>query len=86
MSIHHQRTERDSISKGSIRMSDHRRETLELEKLNVEIRKFMAESRKLNAEALKFRRESDWYPFAVGAALVTAIVATVALLIRFFAT
>ena len=27
-------------------MLDHRRETLELEKLNVEIRKFMAESRK----------------------------------------
>ncbi|WP_375143169.1 hypothetical protein [Pseudomonas coleopterorum] len=85
MSIYHQRTERDSISKGSIRMSDHRRETLELEKLNVEIRKFMAESRKLNAEALKFRRESDWYPFAVGAALATAIVATFTLLIRFFA-
>jgi hypothetical protein len=60
------------------------REQLELEKLQVEIQKFMAESRKLNAEAIKFRRESEWYPFAAGAGLVTAIVAMVTLMIKFF--
>ncbi len=67
-------------------MSQQQRENLELEKLQVEIQKFMAESRKLNAEAVKFKRESEWYPFAAGAALVTAIVATITLFIKFFAS
>lgn len=69
--------------KGCYKMST-QREQLELEKLAVEIQKFMAESRKLNAEATKFKRESEWYPFAAGAGLVTAIVATITLFIKFF--
>lgn len=51
------------------------REHLELEKLSVEIRKFMAETKKLTAEEDKMKRESMFYPFAVGAGLVTALVA-----------
>jgi uncharacterized membrane protein YkgB len=59
------------------------RQELELEKLRVEIQKFMAESRKLNAEARKLKRESDWYPFAAGAGLVTAIVALLTVFVKF---
>jgi hypothetical protein len=44
------------------------RDNLELDKLQVETRKFMAEENKL-------RQEAFWYPFAVGARLVTAFVA-----------
>lgn len=58
------------------------REHLELEKLSVEIRKFMAETRKLNAEEEKMRREAMFYPFAVGAGLVTAMVALFTFLSR----
>jgi glucosamine 6-phosphate synthetase-like amidotransferase/phosphosugar isomerase protein len=56
-------------------MNRETREELELEKLSVEIRKFMAETRKLNAEEEKMKREAMFYPFAVGASLVAALVA-----------
>ncbi|MDY7563448.1 MULTISPECIES: hypothetical protein [unclassified Pseudomonas] len=48
------------------------REYLELEKLQLETRKLTAETRKLLAEEKKLKRESVWYPFLVGAALITA--------------
>jgi hypothetical protein len=51
------------------------RDNLELDKLQVEIRKFLAETRKLTAEETKLKQEAFWYPFAVGAGMVTAIVA-----------
>lgn len=51
------------------------RDNLELDKLQVEIRKFLAETRKLSAEETKLKQEAFWYPFAVGAGMVTAIVA-----------
>ncbi|WP_460117299.1 hypothetical protein [Pseudomonas sp. S2_C03] len=53
------------------------RENLELDKLQVEIRKLLIESRKLTAEESKLRQETIWYPFAVGAGVVTAIAAAV---------
>ncbi|TDV67502.1 hypothetical protein [Pseudomonas sp. LP_7_YM] len=56
------------------------REHLELEKLSVEIHKLMAESRKLAAEEAKIKREAMFYPFAVGAGLITALVALITLL------
>lgn len=49
------------------------RDNLELDKLQVEIRKFLAETRKLTAEETKLKQEAFWYPFAVGAGMVTAI-------------
>ncbi|MFY0730763.1 hypothetical protein [Pseudomonas sp. NFX15] len=55
------------------------RENLELDKLQVEIRRFMAETRKLTVEERKLRQETFWYPIAVGAGMVTAIVAAVSL-------
>ncbi|MCO8312540.1 hypothetical protein [Pseudomonas mandelii] len=55
------------------------RDNLELDKLQVEIRKFMAETRKFMAEEGKLKQETFWYPFAVGAGMVTAIVAAVGL-------
>ncbi|MGL6242003.1 hypothetical protein [Pseudomonas sp.] len=55
------------------------RDNLELDRLQVEIRKFMAETRKFMAEESKLRQEAFWYPFAVGAGLVTAVVAAVGL-------
>lgn len=55
------------------------RDNLELDKLQVEIRKFMAETRKFMDEESKLRQEAFWYPFAVGAGLVTAFVAAVGL-------
>ncbi|MGW8463384.1 hypothetical protein [Pseudomonas sp. CLCA07] len=59
------------------------RDNLELDKLQVEIRKFMAETRKFMAEESKLRQETFWYPFAVGAGLVTAFVAAVGLWSKF---
>lgn len=55
------------------------RNNLELDKLQVEIRRFIAETRKFMAEESKLRQEAFWYPFAVGAGLVTAVVAAVGL-------
>jgi hypothetical protein len=39
----------------------------------------MAETRKFMAEESELRQEAFWYPFAVGAGLVTAFVAAVGL-------
>jgi len=39
----------------------------------------MAETRKLTAEERKLRQKTFWYPIAVGAGTVTAIVAAVSL-------
>ncbi len=44
-----------------------------------EIRRSMAETRKLTAEERKLRQKTFWYPIAVGAGTVTAIVAAVSL-------
>ncbi|EJM19108.1 hypothetical protein PMI21_01824 [Pseudomonas sp. GM18] len=60
-------------------MLENDRDNPELDKLQVEIRKFMAETRKFMAEESKLRQEAFWYPFAVGAGLVTAFVAAVGL-------
>ena len=51
------------------------RDNLELDKLLVETRKLLAETRKLTAEETKLKHEAFWYPYAVGAAVATAIVA-----------
>jgi hypothetical protein len=55
------------------------RDNLELDKLLVETRKLLAETRKLTAEETKLKHEALWYPYAVGAAVVTAIVAVAGL-------
>lgn len=60
-------------------MLQNARKNLELDKLQVEIRRFIAETRKFMAEESKLRQEAFWYPFAVGAGLVTAVVAAVGL-------
>jgi hypothetical protein len=49
----------------------------------MEIRKFTAETRKFMAEEGKLKQEAFWYPFAVGAGIVTAMVAAVGLLSKF---
>lgn len=59
------------------------RDNLELDKLQVEIRRCAAETRKFMAEESKLKQEAFWYPFAVGAGMVTAIVAAVGLWSRF---
>lgn len=59
------------------------RDNLELDKLQLEIRRSMAETRKLTAEERKLRQETFWYPIAVGAGMVTAIVAAVSLWAKF---
>ena len=59
------------------------RENLELDKLQTEVRKFTAEARKFMAEEGKLKQEAFWYPFAVGAGRVTAIVAAVGLFSKF---
>ncbi|APX77278.1 hypothetical protein [Achromobacter insolitus] len=46
----------------------------ELEKIHAEIAKLMAESTKINAEARKLNRETLWYPVAVSAAMIGAVV------------
>jgi len=51
------------------------RDNLELDKLLVETRKLLAETCKLTAEETKLKHEAFWYPYAVGAGVVTAIVA-----------
>jgi hypothetical protein len=53
------------------------RENLELDKLLVETRKLLAETRNLTAEETKLKQEALWYPYAVGAGVMTAIVAVV---------
>ncbi|QXI52179.1 hypothetical protein [Pseudomonas alvandae] len=58
------------------------RDNLELEKLLVEPRKLLAETRKLTAEETKLKHEALWYPYAVGAAVMTAIAAVVGFGIR----
>jgi hypothetical protein len=79
-SRHGQRTQRDPTPRKDEGMFRDDRESLELEKLSVEIRKLMAETRKLAAEEEKIRREAMFYPFVVGAGLVTALVALITLL------
>lgn len=59
------------------------RENLELDKLQVEVRRFTAETRKFMAEESKLKQEVPWYPFAVGAGVVTAIVAAASLWSKF---
>lgn len=61
--------------------NDH--DNLELDKLQVEVRRFTAETRKFMAEESKLKQEAFWYPFAVGAGMVTAIVAAAGLWSRF---
>ncbi|WP_447794855.1 MULTISPECIES: hypothetical protein [Pseudomonas] len=60
-------------------MLENDRDNPELDKLQVEIRKLMAETRRFMAEESKLRQEAFWYPFAVGAGLVTGVVAAVGL-------
>ena len=79
---HGQRIKRDPTARKDEGMLRDDRENLELEKLSVEIRKLMAESRKLAAEEEKIKREAMLYPSAVGAALITALVALITLLRR----
>jgi len=59
-------------------------EILNFERLQIEVQKFMMETRKLNAERAKLeeetrklKREYDWFPFAAGVGLVTALVAVI---------
>lgn len=59
-------------------LDDH--EYLELEKLQIESRKLIAETRKLLAEETKLKREAFWYPFLVGAGLMTAASAIINLI------
>lgn len=59
------------------------RDNLELDKLQVEVRRFTAETRKLMAEEIKLKQEALWYPFAVGAGIVTAVVAAASLWSKF---
>jgi hypothetical protein len=56
------------------------REHLELENLQIQSRKLVAETRKLLAEEQKLKREAFWYPFLVGAGLITAASAIINLL------
>ncbi|MEQ7918306.1 hypothetical protein ABQX22_03870 [Xanthomonas sp. WHRI 1810A] len=56
------------------------RKFLELEKLQIETRKLVSETRKLLAEERKLRSEAFWYPFLVGAGLITAASAIINLL------
>jgi hypothetical protein len=63
-------------------MHQNDRENLELDKLLVETRKLLAETRKLVVEETKLKHEALWYPYAVGAGVVTAIVATVGFWIK----
>ncbi|BAP44786.1 phage associated protein [Pseudomonas sp. StFLB209] len=56
------------------------RQNLELEKLQIESRKLLIETRKLMAEEKKLKREAFWYPFLVGAGLITAAGALIKLL------
>lgn len=58
------------------------RDNLELDKLLVETRKLLAEARKLTAEETKLKHEAFWYPYAVGAGVVTAFVAIASVWIR----
>ncbi|RML31608.1 Phage associated protein [Pseudomonas syringae pv. atrofaciens] len=53
-------------------MLQNNRHNLELEKLQLECRKLVAETRKLLSEDRKLKREAFWYPFLVGAGLITA--------------
>lgn len=64
-------------------MRQNDRENLELDKLQVELRRFTAETRKFMAEESKLKQEALWYPFAVGAGVVTAIVAAASLWSKF---
>jgi hypothetical protein len=59
------------------------RDNLELDKLQVEIRKFTSGTRKFMAEESKLQQEAFWSPFAVGAGIVTAIVAAAGLWSKF---
>jgi len=59
------------------------RDNLELDKLQIETRRSMAETRKFTAEESKLKQEAFWYPFAVGAGILTALVAVVGLLAKF---
>lgn len=54
----------------------------ELDNLQIQNRKLVAETRKLLAEEKKLRREAFWYPFLVGADLITAAGAIINLLSR----
>ncbi|KFE56861.1 hypothetical protein [Pseudomonas syringae] len=56
------------------------RQYLELENLQIQSRKLVAETRKLLAEEKKLKREAFWYPYLVGAGLITAASAIINLI------
>jgi len=56
---------------------------LELDRLENESRKLVAERKKLLAEEKKLKRETNLYPLAVIAGVVTAITAVAGVLFKF---
>lgn len=58
-------------------------ENLELDRLENESRKLVAERKKLLAEEKKLNRETDLYPLAVIAGVVTAITAVAGVFFKF---
>ncbi|MBV4457932.1 hypothetical protein KVG96_08245 [Pseudomonas sp. COR58] len=63
-------------------MLQNNRKNLELDKLQVEIQKLGAERSKLMAEEKKLTWEATLYPLAVGAGMLTALVAALGLLFK----
>ena len=57
---------------------------VEVEMKQAELRRVDAEIAKLIAESAKINQEARWYPLVVATALVSAVAAATAFLIKFF--
>jgi hypothetical protein len=57
---------------------------VEVEMKQAELRRVDAEIAKLIAESAKINQEARWYPLVVATALVSAVAAATAILIKFF--
>ena len=57
---------------------------IEVEMKQAELRRVDAEIAKLIAESAKINQEARWYPLVVATALVSAVAAATAFLIKFF--
>ena len=55
----------------------------ELRKVDAEIAKIIADAHKINAESVKIAQEARWYPIMIATGLISAVAATMAVVIKF---
>ncbi len=55
----------------------------EFRKVDAEIARIIANAHKINAESVKIAQEARWYPIMIATGLISAVAATMAVVIKF---